>query len=406
MTATTWADGFNVVTSGAGGGTSDSQDRISIVTGNFFAMLGVRPSAGRLFTDDDDRTLGAHPVAVISDAYWARRFGRAADVVGRTLKVNGTMFEIVGVTPQDFSGDWVGWPTDFWVPVSMQAQVLVGTAPGVRGGYSQFKLIGRLQPGVTAARARAAVATVHKQIAEERVRGSGVIAAASVEVTSASRGYSTQREPFTKPIGILLGLVVAVLLMACANVASLSLARAAARRREIAMRMAIGASRVRVARQLLTESVVLSLGGAGLGVLVGVAGMGVLQSLLESGPPSSVMLGLSSARLNLRLDARVLGFAVALNVFAVMAFGLAPAVRGISSLTGLIARGARRGRRRGWRRRAEGTRGSAGRAVGGAARRGVGVRPNAAQSAQRGSRGGTDAAAARVDASRADRASR
>ena len=345
MTATTWADGFNVVASGPDGGTSDVQEHISIVTGNFFSMLGVAPALGRLLTEDDDRTLGAHPVAVISDAYWARRFDRARDVVGRTLTVNGTTFDIVGVAPRAFTGDWIGWPTDFWVPVAMQAQVIPGTVPSIRGGFAQFKLLGRLQPGVTAAQARAALAIVHDQIAGEKVRGSGVVAEAAIDVASAARGYSSQRETFAKPLAVLLSLVAAVLLIACANVAGLSLARATARRREIAMRMAIGASRARIMRQLLTESVLLALGGAMLGVLLTVVGMRVLASLIGSGPASSVFLGMSSVQLDLHLDGRTLAFTLALSVLTVIAFGLAPAVRGsrVSLQSALTGRGAGEG---------------------------------------------------------------
>jgi predicted permease len=345
MTATTWADGFNVVASGPGGGMGDTQDRISIVTGNFFSVLGVAPALGRLLTGDDDVTLGAHPVAVLSDAYWARRFGRASDVVGRTLTVNGTTFDIVGVTPREFTGDWIGWPTDFWVPVAMQAAVIPGTARGVRGGFAQFKLLGRLQPSVTREQAQAALATVHRQIAGERIRGSGVDSTAAIEVVSAARGYSTQREAFAKPLTILIGLVVGVLLIACANVASLSLARATARRREIAMRMAIGASRLRVMRQLLTESVLLALGGSALGMVVAVVGMDILSGLIASAPATSVVLGTSSVRLDLHLDGRILSFALGLSACTVIVFGLAPAVRGsrVSLRPALTGRGAGEG---------------------------------------------------------------
>ncbi len=319
MTATTWADGFNVVASGPGGGVGERQERISIVTGNFFSMLGVAPSLGHLLTEDDDRTLGAHPVAVISDAYWARRFGRTSDVVGRTLTVNGTTFDIVGVTPREFTGDWIGWPTDFWVPVAMQAEVIPGTNRTTRGGFAQFKLLGRLQPGVTIDQARSALAVVHRQIAEEQVRGSGVVGDAALDVISAARGYSSQRTAFAGPLTILLVLVAAVLLMACANVAS----------------------RSRVVRQLLTESTVLALGGSVAGILAGVVGMDVLAGLIASGPASSVTLGSSSVRLDLYLDPRILAFALALGAFTVILFGLAPAIRGsrVSLQPALTGRG-------------------------------------------------------------------
>jgi predicted permease len=339
MTATTWADGFNVITSWPDGGVGTSQDHISIVTGNFFTMLGVTAARGRVFTDDDDRTLGAHPVAVISDAYWARRFDRAPDVLGRTLTVNGTKLHIIGVTPRAFTGDWIGWPTDFWVPVAMQADVMTGTNRTRRGGFAQFKLLGRLQPNVTPEHARDAIQRVHDDIAAEKVRGSGVVADARVEVTSAERGYSPQRDTFAKPIAILTGLVAAILLITCANVAGLSLARATARRREIAMRMAIGATRRRVTRQLLTESVLLALGGSVGGIVLGLLGMRVLAELISSGPVSSVSLGSASLALDLHLDARVMTFAIVVSVLAVLLFGLMPAFRGSRvSLQSVLAR--------------------------------------------------------------------
>ena len=169
-----------------------------------------------------------------------------------------------------------------------------------------------------------------------------MVTEATIDVASAARGYSTQREAFAKPLAVLMCLVGAVLLIACANVASLSLARATARRREIAMRMAIGASRVRITRQLLTESVLLALGGSVLGVVLTVAGMQVLASLIASGPASSVFLGMSSVQLDLHLDARLLTFTLVLGVFTVIAFGLAPAVRGsrVSLQSVLTGRGA------------------------------------------------------------------
>lgn len=347
MTATTWADGFNVITSGPRGGIGDRQERISIVTGNFFSMLGVRPALGRFFTDDEDGAPGAHPVAVISDAYWAARFHRDRSVVGRTLTVNGTTFDIIGVAPRAFGGDWIGWPTDFWVPVAMQAEVAAGTRRGVRGGFAQFKLLARLAPGVTAQQASAALAPLHAEIARENVRGSGVVADARVTIRSASRGYSGQRDSFVKPIAVLLGLVTAVLFIVCANIANLSLARATARQREMALRLAIGASRMRVMRQLLTESALVAAMGGALGVLIALAGMDILASLIASGPATGVYLGMQSVVLDLRLDSRILLFALGASGCTVCAFGLLPAIRGsrVPLFSVLGARGAFTGQR-------------------------------------------------------------
>jgi predicted lysophospholipase L1 biosynthesis ABC-type transport system permease subunit len=221
----------------------------------------------------------------------------------------------------------------------MQADVMTGTNRSRRGGFAQFKLLGRLQPNVTPEHARDAIQRVHDEIAAEKVRGSGVVANARVEVTSAARGYSPQRDTFAKPIAILTGLVVAILLITCANVAGLSLARATARRREIAMPMAIGASRRRITRQLLTESILLALGGSVAGIVLGIVGMRILAELVSSGPVSSVSLGSASLALDLHLDARVMTFAIMVSVLAVLLFGLMPAFRGPRvSLQSVLAR--------------------------------------------------------------------
>src|SRR5262249_4980629 len=155
-----------------------------------------------------------------------QRFARDPRAVGRTLTVSGTTFDIIGVAPKGFAGDWVGWPTDFWVPVAMLADVLPGTSRAQRGGFAQFKLLGRLAPGVSAAQAQAALEAIHRDIAREHVRRSGVIGDARLEVVSAARGYSGQRDAFTTPVVLLFALAGVVWLIVCGNVASLSLARA------------------------------------------------------------------------------------------------------------------------------------------------------------------------------------
>src|SRR5262249_49026727 len=153
------------------------------------------------------------------------------------------------------------------------------------------KVIGRLAPGVTVAQAQSALAAIHGDIAREKVRASGVIADARIDVLSAARGYSTQRETFATPVALLLSLAGAVLLIVCGNGAGLPPARASARRREIAMRLAIGASRLRIVRQLLTESALVAAAGCALGVAFASVGMQLLAELIRSGPTSSVIMG-------------------------------------------------------------------------------------------------------------------
>ncbi len=340
MAATTWADGFNVAASGLG--VDDRQARISVVSGTFFTTLGLHPALGRLLSPVDDEGVGGHPVAVISDSYWTTRFARDPGVVGRTLTLNGTRFDIIGVTPKSFSGDWVGWPTDFWVPVAMLSEVLPGTSRAQRGGFAQFKLLARLAPDVAPRQAEAALAVIHRDIAREHVPGSGVVADARIEVASAARGYSAQRDAFAKPIALLLALVGAVLLVVCGNVAALSLARASARRREIALRLALGASRGRISRQLLTESALVAVAGGALGVALASVTMRLLGELIQSGPKSSVTMGAASVVLDLSLDSRVLLFALVSTALTVVIFGLAPAVRGsrVSLVSAMTVRGA------------------------------------------------------------------
>jgi predicted permease len=342
VSATTWQDAFNVAASGPGGGVDEGQARVSVVTGNFFSVLGVGARVGRTLTADDDRALGAHPVTVISDAYWERRFSRAADVVGRTLSLNGTKFEIIGVTPRGFAGDWVGWPTDFWIPLAMQYQAMPWLPPGLRGARAQYKLIARLKPRVTLEQAQAAGQLAQQQLVQDALPGSGVSKDGRLAVTSAAAGYSTQRETFAQPLAILLAMVGALLLIACANVANMLLARAAARQQETAVRLALGASRFRIVRQLLAESLLLSGLGGAIGSLFAQWWIELLLLFARSGPVSSVQFGAPALVLDLRPDGRVLVFTAALSLLTVVLCGLAPAFRSarVSLVPALAGRGA------------------------------------------------------------------
>ncbi|HEX5708964.1 MAG TPA: ABC transporter permease [Pyrinomonadaceae bacterium] len=297
-----------------------------IVSGNFFDVLGVRAALGRTITTADDQTPGAHPVAVISHGLWQRRFGGDASVVGREISVNGHSFTIVGVLPAEFRSLEQGRTDDLYVPMMMQA---VARPP--RGGYSgemnpdllQVRgnrwlwLIGRLKPGVTKEQAAAALAPVTQQQAElypDTNRG---------RVSTLTRvvdGDPQERGSLLSVAGLLASVVGIVLLIACANVANLLLVRASARRKEIAVRLALGAGRGRLIRQLLTESLLLS-------TLGGVAGLALgwwAVDLLRAAPPPPGLLPVS---LDFTLDWRVLVFTLGLSVLTGLVFGLAPALQ-------------------------------------------------------------------------------
>jgi predicted permease len=298
----------------------------SIVSGNFFDMLGVRAALGRTFLPDEDQTPNAHPVAVISHGLWERRFGSDAKVIGQELTLNGHAFAIVGVTPPEFHGPEVLETNDIYVPVMMQALV---RPP--RGGFSGdlnpdllskrgprwLRIIGRLKPGVSIEQAQAAMTTVAAGLEQAYPdTNRGTIATLFPVSKVDPQGYSQ----LVSVAGLLLAVVAMVLLIACANVANLLLARASGRRKEIAVRLAMGASRSRLVRQLLTESVLLSLAGGVGGLLLA---LWTIDLLKTATPPD----GIFSFTLDYRLDARVLSFTFLLSLATGVIFGLAPALQ-------------------------------------------------------------------------------
>jgi predicted permease len=338
LCAVTWPDRYNVGADRVG--PDDGLVRVSLVTGSYFTVLGVGARLGRALGEADDRSHGTNPVAVISDGYWRRRFGRAADVLGRKLTLGSSRFEVIGVMPEGFSGEWVGRPTDLWIPASMVYQVAPERPPGPAGGGFQYKILGRLAPGVSLQQARAAGTLFHRQLLEDPPSRTGLARTARFEVVSAARGHSPQRESLGQPLAILAALVGAVLLVACANVAGLLLARAAARRREMAVRLALGASRGRLLRQALAESLLLASAGGALGILVAAWASTLLARFAGSGPV--IGLGMTSMVLEPRLDGRALAFTLAVSLLAAALSGLAPAIRHsrVALPVALVARGA------------------------------------------------------------------
>jgi predicted permease len=282
---------------------------------------------------------------VISHSYWQSHFGGSSDAVGQTLTLNGTNFTILGVASPGFSGDWVGRPTDLWIPLAMQAQAMPERPDLLTNpGPPWLRIVARLKSGATIEQAQAAVQTMYLQTVRDQqldARQLRLALEAKVGLEPAGRGFSPQRKAFAQPLAILMIVVGLVLLIACANVANLLLARSAARTRELAIRVAIGAGRIRLIRQLLIESLLLAALGGAFGLLLAAGGTSALARLAGS--------GLDAVQLDTRLDWRVLIFTAALCLSTGILFGIVPARRAcrISSGSVLGGRGAGSDRRSG-----------------------------------------------------------
>lgn len=307
--------------------------RVSLVSGGYFSTLGVNVAVGRAFGLSVDKTIGSSPYAVISYDYWKRRFGLNPSVVGKTIKIRKTLFTIIGVAPSGFSGITVGNAPDVWVPMTMQAAVYPGRdmlspVAAMQNEYIWLQVIAKLKPGVTVAEAQANVNVLFQRLLESQV-GPGVTATQRksylnqrIQIQSATRGVAPVRGAMGDPLIVLMGLVGIVLLIACANVANLLLARGSVRQREFAIRTAIGAGHARLIRQLLVESCLLACFGAATGVLLA----GWASALLVRSMPVAARAA-NTFHLDLALDWRVLGFTLTITALTAVLFGLIPAWR-------------------------------------------------------------------------------
>ena len=301
--------------------------RAEIVSGNLFDVLGVWAAMGRALTPEDDGAPGAHPVVMLSHDYWVRRFAADPGVLNQKVAINGHPMLVIGIAPAGFRGVLSGENPEVFAPIAMQRE-LTPTWDGLTDRRTRWlNILARLKPGVSAQQAQAAIATVYRPLMEAQVkqfpeasqRANQLILSQKLELQPAAQGINQLQQAWEKPLVALMALVGLVLLIACANVANLLLARAASRRREMAIRLALGAGRRALGRQLLIESLVIALAGGLAGLLVSVWTTRALLRVL----PADATGGWIAAT----LDVRLLLFALALSVVTGLLFGLAPALQ-------------------------------------------------------------------------------
>lgn len=304
---------------------------VGLVAGNFFEVLGVQPHLGRLLRSEDNKNLGAHPVAVLQYDFWQNRFSGDRDIIGKTIRVNGSPFTVVGIAGIGFEGTDSAVPTKIWLPVMMKRVINPTEEETVLTNerYAWFYLFGRLKPGTTTEQAQSSMKVLFRQRQEEELKAQyfsrfpdqkDFFLKQNFLLIPASRGQSELRNQFERPLIVLQWLVGAVLLIACVNIANLLLARAAARQKEVAIRTAMGASRAQIVRQLLAESFLLAIAGGTAGLAIS---YWLAKGLMRFLPFDPANLSLSAVP-----DLRILIFTTAVTLVTALVFGLVPALQG------------------------------------------------------------------------------
>lgn len=298
---------------------------IQLVSGTYFPLLGVHALLGRTLNEQDDQTKDGNPVAVVSYSWWKRALARDPSVLNKKLKIDETVYTIIGVAPPEFFGTTVGQSPDIWIPLSMQKEV----PPNFDGYTDNFSnslyLIGRLKPGVSLTEATTNANLLFQQILrsfpdtklnEDHLE---TLRKAHIELHPIATGLSSLRAQFSQPLKVLMAVVGLVLLIACANIANLLLARSTARAKEFAVRQALGAKRSRLVRQLLTESLVLALAGGALGIAVATGANHLLLRMVSGGQ--------EPVPLDVSINTHLLLFTLAITVATALLFGTIPAFR-------------------------------------------------------------------------------